>query len=295
MYDVIIIGAGPAGLSAAIYAARYKMKTLVLGKELGGYAAIAHKIENYPGFQVISGKELVDKMIEQVKKLGVEIKNEEVKNIEKRGKNFAVETDKKYESKAIILALGTEKQKIGLKNEDKFVGKGLSYCTTCDAPFFKNKDVIVVGGSNSAVFAALMLSEFGKKVYLVYRGSELRADPIRVEELKKNKKVEIIFNAQVKEINGKDKVESISLNNGKKLNVQGIFVEIGSVPKSLIAKSLGIKLDEKGYILVNEKMETNVQGIFAAGDVIKKDLRQIITACSDGAKAAHSAYNAKSL
>lgn len=290
-YDLIIIGAGPAGLTAAIYAARYKLKTIVFGKEMESQASHAYIIENYPGFKVISGPELIKKIKKQVNNLGVKIQEEEIIDIEKQKKDFVVSTDnKKYKSKAIILALGTESRKLNLPNEDRFVGKGISYCTICDAPLFKNKVVAVIGGSDAAAMSALLLAEYAKKVYVIYRGKQLRAEPLRIEQLKKNKKIEIIYNANVKEIKGKEFVESIALNK-KELKVNGIFVEIGNVPPTYLAKRLVINTDKEGYILTNNKMQTNIPGIFAAGDIIAKPLRQIITAANDGAIAAFSAYS----
>ncbi len=301
-YDLIIIGAGPAGLASAIYATRYKLKTIVFGKELGGQAVHAYKIENYPGFKLISGQELMKKMQEQVKSLGIKISEEKVIDItkikEKKEKNnFIVSThNKKYEAKTIILALGTERKKLNLPNEDKFLGKGVSYCATCDTPFFKNKIVAVVGGSNAAVMSALLLAEYAKKVYVIYRGKELGAEPLRIEQLKKNKKIKIIYNTEIKAIQGKNFVESIMLNNkkskeNKKIVLQGVFIEIGFIPLSYLAKKLSIKTNKEGFILTNQLMETSIKGAFAAGDCIVKPLRQIITAASDGAIASYSAYS----
>lgn len=291
IYDVIIIGAGPAGLTAALYAARYKLNALIFGSETESALWLAHKVENYPGFDEISGPDLLKKMAEQVKKIGVEIKNEKVNKIIKEKQNFIVFSDKneRYEAKTLILALGTERQKLELPKADKFLGKGLSYCATCDARFFKGKEVCVIGGSNAAAMAALLLSEYAKKVFIIYRKAELRAEPIYVERIKKNKKIEIIYNSNIKEIIGEEKIEAIVLDNGKKIELQGIFVEIGSVPNEVLLKPLGVKTDNG--IIANEKMETNVHGIYAAGDVIKKQLRQIVTAENDGAIAAFNVFS----
>lgn len=288
-YDLVIVGAGPAGLTAAIYAARYKLRTLVIGKD-AGLASYAHTIENYPGFSSISGIELLKKMKDQATSLGVKIIENEVKEI-KKDKGFIVFTEnKKYKAKAVILALGTERKKLNLPEEAKFLGKGISYCATCDAPMFKNKVVAVIGGSNAAVMSALLLAEYAKKVYLIYRYKELKAEPIQIEKLKKNKKIEILYNSEIEKISGKNFVDAIILNNKKKLEVQGIFVEIGNVPSTYLSKKLNIAIDKEGFILTNQAMETNVWGVFAAGDIRKKPLRQIITAASDGAIAAFSAY-----
>ncbi|MEM2955028.1 MAG: thioredoxin-disulfide reductase [Candidatus Nanoarchaeia archaeon] len=289
-YDLVIVGTGPAGLTAAIYATRYKLKTLVIGKG-ASLASYAYKIENYPGFSNISGTELLKKMKEQATALGAKIIEDEVKNIKKIKTGFVTYTqNKKYNSKTIILALGTERKKLNLPEETKFIGKGVSYCATCDAPMFKNKIVAVIGGSNAAAMSALLLAEYAKKVYIIYRGSQLRAEPIQIEKIKKNKKIEILYNSEIKKIRGKNFVESIILNDKKKLEVQGIFIEIGNVPSTYLSKKLNVQTDKEGFILTNQAMETNVWGVFAAGDIRKKPLRQIITAASDGAIAAFSAY-----
>lgn len=293
MYDVIVIGAGPAGLTAALYLARYKLKTLVIGKTIGGKANYATIIENYPGFFSISGIDFIKKIQEQVEALGVKIVEDEVNNIEKEN-NFTVYTkNEKYQAKAIILALGTERKKLNLPEENKFIGKGVSYCATCDAPLFKDKIVAVIGGGNSAVIAALILTKYAKKVYIIYRGSQLKAETINVEKIKNNKKIEIIYNAEIKKILGDNFVSGIQLNN-KQIKVDGIFIEIGNAPSDFfikISKKLGIKTNNEGFIITNNAMETNVNGLFAAGDIVDKPLRQIVTAAADGAVAAFSVYN----
>ena len=291
-YDLIIIGAGPAGLTAAVYAARYRLKIAVFGKEIGGQASHAYKIENYPGFKTISGLELIKKLKEQVKNLDVEIFEEEIIDIAKEKNHFVISTyNKKFNSKAIILALGTERKKLNLANEDRFGGKGISYCAICDAPLFKDKTVAVIGGSDAAAMSALLLAEYAKKTYVIYRGKQLRAEPIRVEQIKKNKKIEIIYDVNVKEIKGKNFVESLILDNEKELKVDGIFVEIGNVPPTYLIKKLEVKTDKEKYILTDKEMHTNIQGVFAAGDCCVKPLQQIVTAASDGAVAAFSAYS----
>jgi len=293
VYDVVIVGAGPAGLTAALYASRYKLKTLVIGAEAGGQLNYAYHIENYPGFDKIDGREFIKKIRNQVKKLKVEIVEKDVAGIIKEKNLFKVIGEGNcfnYYSKTIILALGTQRKKLNLPQEDKFIGKGISYCATCDGALFKNKTVAIVGGSNSAVMDALLLLRYVKKLYIVYRGKELRAEPLRVEQVKKNKKTEIIYNAEVKSINGKNLVESVGLSNGRRLKVDGLFIDVGAAPQTFLIKRLNIKLDNQGYILVNKDMETNVSGVYAAGDGISKKLRQLVNACGDGAIAAFSAY-----
>lgn len=291
MYDLIILGSGPAGLTAALFAARYKLQVLVIGKEPGGQVNYASIVENYPGIKSISGTELSKKMKSQVSALGVKVIEEEITNIIQEKDKFIVIANKnKYESKSIIFALGTERRKLNLPEESKFLGKGVSYCATCDAPLFKSKDVAIIGGSDSAAMSALLLSKYAKKVYVIYRGAQLRAEPFRVEQIKKKKNIEIIYNAEVVKISGKKFVESITLTNKKKLEVQGIFVEVGSTPSSYLIKRLALKTDVQGYILTNNAMETNVKGVYAAGDCISKKLRQIVNAAGEGAVAAFSAY-----
>lgn len=290
-YDLIIIGSGPAGLTAAIYAARYKLNTLVIGEQIGGLAAEANEICNFPTYKKISGMEFTQKMREQVEDLGIEIKNSSVDSVEKSDSGYLVKTGSgEYKAKKIILATGTEKRKLGLENEDRLLGRGVSYCVTCDAGFFKNKIVGVVGGSNSALTGALLLSKFANEVYIIYRKDEFfRAEPKLVEDVEKNKKIKSIFNAEVIELKGNDKLEAVKLNNGKELKLDGLFVEIGSVPGVKLGRELGIEL-ERNYIKVDKKQRTNINGVFAAGDVTNSPLKQIIVACGQGAIAASSAY-----
>ncbi|MGB9708270.1 MAG: NAD(P)/FAD-dependent oxidoreductase [Candidatus Pacearchaeota archaeon] len=291
MYDLIILGSGPAGMTAALFAARYKLKTLVIGKELGGQANYASVIENYPGIKAISGLALIKIMKEQATTLGVKILEEEIISIIRKKDKFTVMTDKnRYESKALIFALGTERKKLSLPEEAKFIGKGVSYCATCDAPLFKNKIIAVIGGSDSAAMSALLLAKYAKKVYIIYRGKELRAEPLRIAQIKKTKNIEIIYNTEVSKIFGRNFIEGVLLTNKKKLKVRGVFIEIGNVPSSYLTKKLNLQTDKDGFVLTNNAMETNILGVFAAGDCVSKKLRQIITAASDGAIAAFSAY-----
>jgi thioredoxin reductase (NADPH) len=291
MYDAIIIGGGPAGLSAAIYCARFSLKAVIISKDIGGYMMEAPQIENYPGFDSISGLDLANKMREQVEKLGIEIIEEEVVEI-KKGFSVKTKTNKSFEGKNIIFALGTERRKLNIKGEAEFAGKGVSYCATCDSAFFKNKTVAVVGGANSAVVSALLLAKFAKEVNIFYRNKPLRADPYWIEKLEKIKNINVSCCANLTEIKGTKKVESILLDNGKEIKVDGVFVEIGSVPVVSLATSLGVKLDNEGYIIVDNTQKTNVEGVYAAGDLStgSNKLRQIITACSEGAIAADSIH-----
>jgi len=347
LYDLIIIGAGPAGLTASIYASRYRIKNLVIGSQLGGAMALASAVENYPGFERISGLELAQKMAQQVKELGAEIINDSVVKIQNsirqpadkiqnkskiqsasRRTKFKIITEggKEYQARAIILATGTRRRELGVPGEKEYLGKGVSYCATCDAAFFRDKVVAVVGGANAAVMSADHLSRFAKKVYLIYRRKPLRAEPIWVERVKKNTKIEIIYNTNIVRILGesefkiqisirqpadkfqnkfqipnskpetKEVVGGVELDNpyrgSKYLAVDGVFIEIGGVPGTELAKSLGVELDEKGFVKVNPDMETNIPGVFAAGDIanLHGELQQIIIACAEGATATFSVY-----
>jgi len=293
IYDLIIIGTGPGGLAAALYASRYRMDVLIIGKEPGGTAATAHKVCNYPGFDEITGPDLMKKMINQVKNLGVEIKQEEVMGIEKKDL-FEVKTSKgTYTGGRIIIATGSQRVKLGVKREDEFNGKGISYCATCDARLCKDKIVGVVGGGNSALTAALLLSEFAKKVYIFYRQEKFfRAESEWVKGVEKNEKIESIFKSTVLELIGKDKLSKIKINEDgteKELDIDGLFVEIGGISNLKLATLLGIELDGN-FIKVDKEQRTNVEGVFAVGDVTNNPLKQIITAGGEGAIAAFIAY-----
>lgn len=291
-YDLIIIGGGPAGLNSAIYAGRYKLNALVLSKNMGGVAATAYKICNFPSYIEIRGFEFMQKMIKQVENLGVPIKYEEVIKIEKKANNFKVSTKKsEYECKKIIYAGGTERIRLDVPGEGKFLWKGVSYCANCDASFFKNKKVAVVGGSDAALTSALLLSEFANKVYIIYRKDNFyKAEPAWMELVKKEKKIETIFNEEILEIIGKENVESIKLKSGKNMKIDGVFIETGSVPSSELASSIGVKINDNKYIITERNQETNVKGFFAAGDVTSNSLKQIIVAAAEGAVAALGAY-----
>lgn len=297
MHDLIIIGGGPAGLTAAIYAARRAIKTLVLAKEFGGQAVYASKVENFPGFDMISGYELMEKMKAQAEQLGAEVKNVETTEIKKENDIFSVR-DKDgnvYGGKSLILSFGAVPRKLGLPNEDKFKGNGISYCATCDAPFFKNKNVAVVGGGNAALDAALLLAKFAKQVYLIHRRGEFKAEEVRVDDAKKLQNVEIILNSEVKEIKGENNITGIKIEKGDKgetrdLEINGIFVEIGHIVESDFVSKM-VALDPRRQIIINDKNETNVAGLFAAGDATVVPYKQIVIAAGEGAKAALSAYS----
>ncbi len=299
LYDLIIIGTGPAGLTASIYASRYQIKHLLIGSRLGGTMVWASMIENYPGFESITGADLAQKMMAQVKKLEVEIKNTGVIEIKHNDSFFEIKTenDEVFKARTLIIATGTQRQKLNIPGEVDYLGKGVSYCATCDAAFFKEKIVAVVGGSNAAVTSALHLADLAQKVYLIYRKKPLRADPIWQERAQKNAKVEIIYETNVLEILGDgQKVTALKLDqvyqDYEQIKIDGLFIEIGGQPGTELMKPLGVELDEEGYLKVKPDMSTNVVGIFAAGDVanVFGEFRQIVTANSEGAVAANSVY-----
>lgn len=293
-YDVIILGGGPAGLTAAIYASRYGMKTVLISKEIGGMANYAVEVENYPGYKG-SGKRLMKKFFLQARKSGAEIIQDDIINIEKDGNGMivAVSGKKIIHAKSIIIALGTQRKKLNIQGEDKFLGRGVSYCATCDGSFFKNKDVAVIGGADAACKSVLLLSGIAKRVYLVCRGEKVNCEPAIAKKIGMKKNVLFFNNSSPMEIRGKNKVKELVIwkkNKELGLKVDGVFVEAGGLPLSDIAKLLGLKLDEQGYIHVDSEMKTNVHGIFAAGDVVKSKLKQIVIAASQGAVAAKSAH-----
>lgn len=293
MYDLIILGTGPAGLTASLYASRYGLKTISIGKSLGGTANYAAEVDNYPSFMG-TGAELMNELKEHAEKFDSEIVNEEIISVEKDKEGFLVKCKKnEYKGKAIVIALGTERKKLNISGEKELLGRGVSYCATCDGFFFKNKVVGVIGGRDGCANSALMLSELAKKVYLIYRGDSLRCTPIYRKRLHEHKKVEILLNAVPKEIIGREKVESFVVDikgEKKEIKLEGVFIEAGSVPLTEIVKNLGIDFDKEGYILTNNRQETNIGGIYAAGDITNSSLKQIITACSQGAVAVSSAF-----
>lgn len=293
--DVIIIGSGPAGMTAAIYAQRAKLETLLLEKELaGGQVVNTYEVDNYPGIPDISGFELSSKIREHVEKLGLNIKSESVLDIDVTGDIKTVTTSEgEYKTRTVLFATGAKWKKIGVKGEEELTGLGVSYCATCDGAFFRDRTVAVVGGGDVAVEDAIFLARMCKKVYLLHRRDELRAVKILQEKLFQMDKVEILWNTEVLEIKGKNNVEAIQTINNKtkeekELAIDGFFVGIGTDPNSELLKDK-VKCDDKGYILTKETCETNVKGVFAIGDVRQKSLRQIITAAADGATAVYAA------
>lgn len=288
MYDLIIVGAGPAGLTAALYALRANKKVLVLEEKCyGGQIINANKIENYPAINDITGVDFANNLYEQAKNLGMVLKYEEVIAIEED--RVVVTNKNKYQAKAIVLATGTEKRKLGLAKEDEYLGKGISYCATCDGHFYKKKIVAVVGGGNTALEDALYLSKIVERVYLIHRRSEFRGEEKYYDLLRETSNVTFILNAEVIKLNGNDQLESIDIRdrdgNISNIAISCLFVAIGQKPANDKFANL-IELDEDGYIKTYDDVHTNKKGIYVAGDARVKEVRQLTTAVADGTIAA---------
>ena len=293
MYDIIIIGAGPAGLTSAIYACRAAKKVLVLeAKNYGGQIINTLDIENYPACNHISGFDFATNLYNQAKELGTQIKYEKVIGINNKDVKEVITTKEKYKCKSVIIATGLENRKLGLENEKELVGKGISYCATCDGAFYKNKVVAVVGGGNTAIEDALYLSDICKEVYVIHRRNNFKADEKTINLLKEKSNVSFIYNTNVTKLIMGEKLEKIQITNidgnVSEINLDGLFIAVGKVPENDSFKDL-IKLDEFGYIVANENCNTNISGIFVAGDNRKKELRQLVTATCDGAISAFEA------
>lgn len=287
MYDLIIVGGGPAGLTAALFALRANKKVLVLeAKYYGGQILNANKIENYPSIELISGYDFATNLYNQVIKMGCEFKIETVTRIEK---DLSVITNKdRYESKAVIIATGATHKKLNIENENKFIGKGVSYCSSCDGNFYKDKTVAVIGGGDTALEDALLLSGIAKKVYLIHHNDNIKGEEADLNNLRSKNNVEFLFNTNVTKLNGNDKLENIEINennNIRNIDVDGIFIAIGQEPKNEIFANI-VDLDERGYIISKDGVHTNIDGIYIAGDNRQKELRQLTTAVADGSIAA---------
>ncbi|MBC7196791.1 MAG: thioredoxin-disulfide reductase [Deferribacterales bacterium] len=296
VYDIVIIGGGPAGLTAGIYAARDNLDTLVIEKNFpGGQVGITEMVENYPGFpDGILGGDLSEKMFQHARKFGVQVKNGICSKIESDGKYKIVSfNDMQIKAKAVIMASGAKPLHLNVPGENKFLGRGISFCATCDGAFYKDKVVAVIGGGDSAVEEGHYLTKFAKKVYVVHRRDKLRAAKILQERAFANPKMEFVYNCVVKEVKGEQKIEAITLYNKVEdkefdLTVDGVFVFIGWTADTEILKGI-VEMDDSGFIKTDEHMATNIPGIFSAGDNRLKELRQIVTAVADGAIAAKSA------
>lgn len=296
-WDLIVIGAGPAGLTAGIYGVRSGLKTLILEEKIpGGAAAECPLIENYPGFPSISGQELISKMVEHCKKLGAPINQlEKVVELDIKGEKKVVKTERTtYTASAIIIASGCHHQELGVPGESEFRGRGVSYCAVCDGAFFKGKRVIVVGGGNSAAVSAIFLSNLASEVKLAHRRVRLRAEEALVKDLGV-RKVEVLWNTELKEIKGDTKVKSVRLfdnkNGGtKEMKIDGVFIQAGEIPNSQIAREAGVKVDDSGYIIVDEQQRTNVRGVYAAGDVTAGRVKQVGVAVGQAIEAVIDAF-----
>ncbi|MFA7170286.1 MAG: FAD-dependent oxidoreductase [Candidatus Paceibacterota bacterium] len=299
MYSLIIVGAGPAGLTASIYASRYKINHLVLGDIYGSSLGKANMVENWPGEKSIAGFDLLSKFFDQATSLGAEILSEDMVEIEKDGDIFKIKTsqNKILEAKAVLICSGTKERKLDIPGEEEFLGRGVSYCAICDGAFFKEKIVAVAGGGNSAIMAALMLSEHASKVYLIHRNSEFRCEPVMLERARQNARIEIIAGVNIMEIKGDRKVEKLLLDTeydgSKEIALDGLFIEIGMVPNGMLLKDLGVEIDKAGHIVVDASGKTNVEGLYAAGDVSSgsNGIRQILSASAEGMISSTSVYN----
>lgn len=295
IYDVVIVGAGPAGMTAAVYASRANLSTLMLERGMpGGQVANTEEVENFPGFDYITGPELSNKMFEHAQKFGAEYKYGDIKDVELDGDIKVIKTSSEdILARSLIIATGTEHKKIGIPGEDLLSGRGVSYCAVCDGAFFKEKHLVVIGGGDSAVEEGIFLTKFASKVTIVHRRDELRAQKILQDRAFNNDKIEFIWNTEIQSINGDNKVSSVTLKNNETdevydFDADGVFIYIGLQPLTAPFKNLDI-LTEDNYIESNEEMETPIKGIFAAGDVRVKSLRQIVTATGDGSIAAQNA------
>jgi len=300
MYDLIIIGAGPAGLTAALYAGRYRLKTLLLEKlSAGGQIVLSTHIDNFPGFPGgIETGELIERIKKQVEDLDINLELDEVQELLS---SFKLETpvyniktrENSYEARSVIVATGANPKRLGVAGEEKFIGRGVSYCATCDGPLFKDKEVVVVGGGDKAVEEAIFLTEYARRVSLIHRRDKLRASKILEEKARSNPKISFIFDSVVEEIAGEKKVEAVKLKNVKtnsmsSLAAEGVFIFVGISPNTNFLKKV-LKLDDSGFIIADQDLKTNCQGLFACGDCLKKNLYQVVNACGEGAVAAASA------
>lgn len=294
MYDLVIIGGGPAGLSAGIYAIRYGLDVIVLEKnEISGQIALTDIVENYPGFKSINGMELMEKFKEHAQDAGITVQSSEVFNVKNEGKIKIISTDSgELEAKSVIIATGASPKHLGIPGEEELIGKGVSYCATCDGPFFRNLNVIVVGGGDSAITDALILSKIVKTVFIVHRRDSLRAVKIMQERAFSAKNIEFFWDTVIEKIVGSNSVEKVVLKNlkndeVKEMTIDGVFIYVGIQPNTYF---VDIDKTQSGFIITNARMETSAEGIYAAGDCRETSLRQVVTATSDGAVAALAAY-----
>lgn len=297
LYDTIIVGGGCTGLGTAMYTGRLNMKTLLLAESIGGTITLTDNVENYPGFKRLTGEELAKKLEEHARDYPIDIIEEKVINIAKHKKDacFEVQTSKRsFRSKTVIFATGAKHRELTVPGAKEFENKGVHYCALCDGALYKGKVMCVVGGSDSAAKEALVLSEYAKKVYMVYRGEKIRPEPVNGERIKQKKNIEVITQTNVVQVKGDKAVNKVildkSYNGNKELEVSAVFVAIGMIPLSDLAKNMGVKVNDKNEIMINRKSETNIEGFYAAGDVVDTEFKQAITGVSEGVTAAYHAF-----
>ena len=295
MYDLVIIGGGVAAFSAAIYAGRFQLKTLIIGEKLGGTVLLTDDIGNYPGFKKITGLDLFRKIKDHAQDYDIEILEKRAESIEKQAGSFEVSTkDEKIKTKTVIIATGTHLRKLGVPGEKEFANRGVHYCALCDGALYKNKVIAVVGGSDSAATEALLLAEYARKVYIIYRKEKIRAEPVTAKRVDRNEKIEIINNTNITEIKGDKFLKSVTLDKphegSNELKLDALFIQIGQIPLSDLAADAGAKINEKKEIIINRDSETNIPGLFACGDVVDGRFKQAITGVAQAVTAAHSAY-----
>jgi thioredoxin reductase (NADPH) len=295
MYDAIIIGGGIAAFGAALYCGRFQLKTLVLADKLGGTIILTDDISNYPGFKKISGLDLFDKVKDHAMDYDIELKEEKAIKVEKCPQCFEVSTKSaSFKTKTIIFATGTVWKKLEAKGEAEFENKGVHYCALCDGPLYKDKTIAIVGGSDSAAKESLLLAQYAKKVYIIYRKGKIRAEPANLQRVESSSRLEIINNTNIKEIKGNKMLQSVILdkpyNGSNELKLDAVFVAIGHTPLSTLAGQIGAKIDTKGYIITNEDAQTNIRGIYACGDVTSSKFKQAITGVACGVTAAYNVY-----
>ncbi len=295
--DTIIVGGGVTAFAAAMYSGRFTMKTLVIGESLGGTIILTDVVENYPGFKKLTGLELAENVRLHAMEYGIDVENDRVTGAQRKGKLFEVETreGKKFQGKTVIIATGTEWKKLNVLGEDQYMNLGVHYCALCDGAFYKNKVIGVVGGGDSAIKEALLLATYGSRVYIFARGEKIRPEPVNEVRVKKNEKITVFTKVNVKEVKGNEKkmtgvLLDKEINGSREFPLDALFVEIGHNPLSELAVQLGVKLNEKKEIPINRLAETNVAGVFAAGDVVDTKFKQAITGVAEGVTAAYSAY-----
>jgi len=295
-YDVIIIGGGVSGFAAAMYAGRFELKTLVIGDTLGGVIITTNEVANYPGFKMVTGIELADKIREHALEYKVDVDTAFTTKCEKTKEGFKVSTsEKSYLGKTVILATGTKWRKLKVPGEEDFANKGVHYCALCDGAFYKDKVVALVGGSDSAAKDALVLTQYAKKVFIIYRGKQIHPEPINLRRVEQNKKIEVINETNVKEIKGEKFVNKLILDKpykgSEEFAVDAVFIAIGHEPLNELAKQLGVKLNGKGEIIIDRHGFPNVEGVYAAGDIVNTEFKQAITGVAEGVTASFNAYN----